>query len=109
MSTRPGAPYKDRVEENGKVLIYEGHDNPVPGGGRRPKEVDQESKTPEGGLTQNGLFYEAAQKYKDGRSPTEIVKSMRRFELAYGFTTVFSSCLMLQRWRLGEDVCSSSA
>lgn len=74
MSTRPGAPYKDRVEENGKVLIYEGHDNPVPGSGRKPKEVDQESRTPEGGLTQNGLFYEAAQKYKDGRSPAEIVK-----------------------------------
>ncbi len=74
MSTRPGAPYKDRVEENGRVLIYEGHDNPVPGGGRGPKEVDQESRTPEGGLTQNGLFYEAAQKYKDGRSSAEIVK-----------------------------------
>lgn len=74
MSTRPGAPYKDRVEENGRVLIYEGHDNPVPGDGRRPKEVDQESKTPEGGLTQNGLFYEAAEKYKDGRSSAEIVK-----------------------------------
>jgi len=74
MSTRRGAPYKDRVEENGRVLIYEGHDNPVPNDGRNPKEVDQESKTPDGGLTQNGLFYEAAQKYKDGHSPAEIVK-----------------------------------
>jgi hypothetical protein len=74
MSTRPGAPYKDRVEENGRVLIYEGHDNPVPGNGRKPKEVDQESRTPEGGLTQNGLFYEAAQSYKDGSSASEIVK-----------------------------------
>jgi hypothetical protein len=74
MSTRPGAPYEDRVEENGRVLIYEGHDNPVPNDGRRPKEVDQESRTPEGDLTQNGLFYEAAQKYKDGHSPAEIVK-----------------------------------
>jgi hypothetical protein len=74
MSTRAGAPYKDRVEANGRVLIYEGHDNPVPGSGRRPKEVDQESRTPEGGLTQNGLFYEAAQKYKNGHSPAEIVK-----------------------------------
>jgi len=74
MSTRPGAPYKDRVEENGRVLIYEGHDNPVPSGGRRPKEVDQESRSPDGSLTQNGLFYEAAQRYKDGRSPAELVK-----------------------------------
>jgi hypothetical protein len=74
MSTRPGAPYKDRVEENGRILLYEGHDNPVPGSGKGPKEVDQELRTPEGNLTQNGLFYEAAQGYKDGRSPAEIVK-----------------------------------
>jgi hypothetical protein len=26
MSRRPGAPYTDRVEEDGRVLIYEGHD-----------------------------------------------------------------------------------
>ena len=74
MSTRPGAPYKDRVEENGRVLISEGHDNPVPSDGRKPKEVDQESRTPEGSLTQNGLFYEAALRYKDGNSAAEIVK-----------------------------------
>ena len=48
MSTRPGAPYRDRVEENGKVLIYEGHDNPRPPNGRKPKEVDQEGKNPDG-------------------------------------------------------------
>ena len=41
VSVRPGAPYKDRVEENGRVLIYEGHDNPRPTGGMSPKEVDQ--------------------------------------------------------------------
>lgn len=28
MSLRAGAPYADRVEEDGKVLIYEGHDEP---------------------------------------------------------------------------------
>jgi len=74
MSTRPGAPYKDRVEENGRVLIYEGHDNPVPEDGRGPKEVDQQARTPEGGLTQNGQFYEAAQRYSAGNSSPEIVK-----------------------------------
>jgi len=26
MSRRPNAPYRDRVEDNGRVLIYEGHD-----------------------------------------------------------------------------------
>ena len=28
MSRRPGAPYDDRIEEDGRVLIYEGHDTP---------------------------------------------------------------------------------
>ena len=28
MSLRASAPYADRVEENGRVLIYEGHDIP---------------------------------------------------------------------------------
>lgn len=28
MSRRPNAPYADRIEEDGTVLIYEGHDVP---------------------------------------------------------------------------------
>lgn len=74
MSVRPGAPYKDRVQDNGKTLIYEGHDNPVPTNGRKPKEVDQEPRTPDGKLTQNGLFYEAAQAFKMGQSAAEVVR-----------------------------------
>ena len=30
MSLRKGAPYADRVEENGEILIYEGHDHIQP-------------------------------------------------------------------------------
>ena len=26
MSLRPGAPYADRIEDEGRILIYEGHD-----------------------------------------------------------------------------------
>lgn len=74
MSTRFGAPYKDRVEENGRILIYEGHDNPRPSNGRRPKEVDQESMNPDGSLTQNGLFCNAAVEYKSGLHGPEIVR-----------------------------------
>ena len=74
MSVRPGAPYKDRVEDNGKTLTYEGHDNPVPPAGRKSKEVNQESQTPDGKLTQNGLFYEAAQRYKTDHLAPEIVR-----------------------------------
>jgi hypothetical protein len=41
MSTRPGAPYDDRIEEAGTVLIYEGHDIPRAKGAPDPKTVDQ--------------------------------------------------------------------
>jgi HNH endonuclease len=74
MSTRAGAPYKDRVEENGRVLIYEGHDNPRPLDGRKPKEVNQEERNPDGSFTQNGLFADAAGGYKQGKREPEVVR-----------------------------------
>ncbi len=66
MSLRPGAPYADRIEDDGKVLIYEGHDVPKFDGDVNPKAVDQVEYNPGGSLTQNGLFYESALKYKTG-------------------------------------------
>jgi len=74
MSTRLGAPYKDRVEENGRVLIYEGHDNPRPEGDKTPKEVDQVGTNPDGSFTQNGLFANAASEYKRGIREPEVVR-----------------------------------
>jgi hypothetical protein len=73
MSLRKGAPYADRVEESGEVLIYEGHD--VPSNLTKiPKSVDQPFHTPSGTLTQNGKFFEAAEKYKEGLQKAELVK-----------------------------------
>lgn len=74
MSLRPGAPYTDRVEEDGRVLIYEGHDKPRRVGGQNPKSTDQPMKNPGGSLTQNGLFYEAALKFKRDQDKAELVK-----------------------------------
>lgn len=74
MSLRAGAPYADRIEENGKILIYEGHDIPSFKDGPKPKSVDQPERNPGGGLTQNGLFYAAAHRYKAGRIEPELVK-----------------------------------
>jgi hypothetical protein len=73
MSTRKGAPYADRVEENGQVLIYEGHDVPR-NIARDPKSVDQTDLTPRGTLTENGKFYKAAIQYKEAHQPVELVK-----------------------------------
>lgn len=73
MSTRRGAPYRDKWEEGGKLLIYEGHDAP-----RRddinPKLIDQPSVTPNGRPTQNALFLRAATEYASGTRGPELVK-----------------------------------
>ena len=74
MSLRPNARYADRVEQNGKILIYEGHDIPKKQGGPDPKTVDQQAFNPSGTLTQNGLFREAAEAYKRGDSEAEFVR-----------------------------------
>ena len=73
MSLRKGAPYADRVEEDGEVLIYEGHDVPR-NLAQIPKAVDQPFYTPKGTLTQNGRFFEAAERFKEGFQKPELVK-----------------------------------
>lgn len=73
MSLRKGAPYADRVEEEGKVLIYEGHDVPR-NLAEDPKLVDQFEYTPKGTLTENGKFFQAAIRYKNDTQPAEIIK-----------------------------------
>jgi hypothetical protein len=74
MSVRPGAPYEDRTQEDGRVLIYEGHDVARRRGGPDPKAVDQPMRHRGGGLTMNGKFYEAALAHKHFRAPVELVK-----------------------------------
>jgi hypothetical protein len=74
MSLRQGAPYADRFEDAGRVIIYEGHDLPKTVGGATPKEVDQPEFLPSGRLTQNGLFLEAVRRFKLGRSEAELVR-----------------------------------
>src|SRR5882724_2068060 len=73
MSRRPSAPYRDQIVEDGRVLIYEGHDVPRLRGGPDPKSVDQSETTPNGKLTQNGLFHKAARNTSAGRSQPELV------------------------------------
>jgi hypothetical protein len=62
-SHRPGAPYDDVLEENGTVLIYEGHDESKTRDTPYPKKLDQPLRSKNGKLTQNGLFHEAAQAF----------------------------------------------
>lgn len=73
MSLRKNAPYADRIEDEGKTLIYEGHDAP-----RNladfPKRVDQPKCLPSGSLTQNGKFEESVNEFKKGTKEAEKVK-----------------------------------
>ncbi len=74
MSVRPGAPYVDQVQEDGKVLIYEGHDLPKTRGVGDVKKKDQPMFTKTGKLTENGKFFEAAHKAKKSGNHAELVK-----------------------------------
>lgn len=74
MSLRPNSPYRDRIEDGGTTLIYEGHDHAKTAACQDPKIVDQPLRHPSGNLTQNGKFHRAAQQFKPGRQPPERVR-----------------------------------
>jgi hypothetical protein len=74
MSVRPNAPYRDRLEDGGTTLVYEGHDHPRVPSCPNPKVVDQPERHPSGGPTQNGKFHQAAQEFKHGRRSPERVR-----------------------------------
>lgn len=73
MSVRKNSPYDDRVEEEGKVLIYEGHDASK-NISLSPKEVDQPKYLKSGNLTENGKFYQAAENFKNGLATPEKIR-----------------------------------
>ena len=64
MSVRRNAPYRDRIEDSGTTLIYEGHDQPCGPKVPNPKRVDQLDALPTGRLSQNGKFRWAAQEVR---------------------------------------------
>ena len=64
MSQSKNAPYADEVKNEGKTLIYEGHDVPKTKGIEDPKKLDQRMTLPSGKLTRNGIFFEAAKREK---------------------------------------------
>jgi hypothetical protein len=74
MSLRHNAPYRDRLEDDGTTLIYEGHDEPRTTTELNPKLLDQPERYPSGALTQNGRFHQAAQLAKHGLRPPERVR-----------------------------------
>lgn len=73
MSVRKNAPYRDRLEDGGTTLVYEGHDIPKSASSINPKMLDQPKHLPSGRFTQNGKFHEAAQAFKRiSRAPERV-------------------------------------
>jgi len=74
MSVRRGAPYSDRVEDDGTTIIYEGHDVPRRPNGPVPKAIDQPEYSEHGKLTENGKFHFAAQLFVRREAAPERVR-----------------------------------
>ncbi len=90
MSLRRNAPYRDRIEEGGTTLIYEGHDQPRGRNLPDPKTVDQADVLPSGSLTQNGKFHRAALDAKAGRRRPERVRVYEKIQPGiWSFNGVF--------------------
>lgn len=97
MSLRPNAPYEDSLEEDGTILIYEGHDAPRSSEIPDPKLADQPIRSPSGGLTQNGLFYEAAKEAKKGTKAPERVRVYEKLRQGiWSYNGVFH---LVDAWR----------
>jgi hypothetical protein len=119
MSRRPRAPYKDKITEDGQVLIYEGHDVARGIGVTDPKSLDQPRFTPSGRLTPNGKFAVAAEDYKASKAPAELVRVYEKikdgiwtfngvFRLEDSWTEASEQRMVFKfRLRLSEDVVNT--
>jgi hypothetical protein len=101
MSLRPNAPYRDRIEQDGTILVYEGHDHPKTPTYQNPKIVDQPECFPSGTLTQNGRFHRAAQTFKLGQRPPERVRVYEKIRAGiWSYNGVFH---LTDSWQERDD------
>jgi hypothetical protein len=97
MSLRPNAPYRDRVEDDGVTLIYEGHDVPRTHERVDAKSVNQPEFMDSGRLTENGKFHKAAQDFKKGLRPSERVRVYEKIKAGiWSYNGVFE---LIDSWQ----------
>lgn len=102
MSVRSGAPYQDRLEEDGTVLIYEGHDQPRSKDCPDPKKVDQPHQYSSGSLTQNGLFHRAVEEYRQSERPPERVRVYEKIKQGiWAYNGVFH---LTDSWQESDEI-----
>ncbi len=97
MSVRRNAPYRDRLEDDGSTLIYEGHDAPSGRSIPNPKTCDQPEITPGGALTQNGRFFHAAHAYKRREAPPCLVRVYEKIQ--QGIWSYNGTFHLVDAWR----------
>ncbi|TKB68114.1 MAG: HNH endonuclease [Nitrospira sp.] len=101
MSVRPNAPYRDRLEDGGTTLIYEGHDEPKGSAVSNPKVVDQPGTYPSGTPTQNGRFHRAAQEAKTGARAPERVRVYEKIRTGiWSYNGIF---LLVDSWQEDDE------
>ncbi|ACL23402.1 HNH endonuclease [Chloroflexus aggregans] len=97
ISVSHNAPYRDRLEDDGSTLVYEGHDVQRCAEILDPKSVDQREFNPTGTLTENGKFHKAAQDYKKGLRPPEKVRVYEKIRpVIWSYNGVFE---LVDFWR----------
>jgi hypothetical protein len=101
MSVRKNAPYRDRLEDGGTTLVYEGHDVPQSIVFPDPKVVDQPEVLPSGKPTQDGKFHHAAQSYKRGERKPERVRVYEKLRPGiWSYNGVFH---LVDSWKEQDD------
>src|SRR5262245_37544612 len=97
MSVRTNAPYRDRFDDDGSTIIYEGHDHPRGLRSPDPKALDQPERTLRGGLTQNGKFYHAAEAFKLGKRSSPLVRVYEKIQSGiWSYNGVFN---LVDAWK----------
>lgn len=101
MSVRPNAPYRDRLEDEGTTLIYEGHDHPKVKSCPNPKAVDQPGCHPSGSPTQNGKFHKAAMQFKAREREPARVRVYEKIKAGiWSYNGVFH---LIDSWQEQDD------
>jgi hypothetical protein len=94
----------DRIEEDGTVLLYEGHDRPKASDLLDPKQLDQPERFPSGSLTQNGKFFTAAQDFKKGGRSPERVRAYEKIQTGiWAYNGLFH---LVDSWKESDGVRS---
>ena len=91
MSIRPNAPYQDELQDEGSVLIYEGHDEPKSSSVPNPKRIDQPGRTSSGSLPRMAFSIRLLRNSARNLVPPKECVFMKNSVRVFGHTMVCST------------------